>query len=155
MNTSATVTALPVSEPSEPAGEGVEADGGEGVGSPLSLPLSVGECRQFGFPLGEGFLDDAAVDAGELSPQFEDRFVQAGLDHQIAGLKHVFLVGGGDLSEAVQQAVQPAQRIRLGRFAELVGVDVGVAEFGQSRRPVQPPPSLRHRLFDLGVGGVG
>ncbi len=113
MNTSATVTARPRSGfwLFGAAGEAVEADGGEGVGSPLSLPLSVGECRQFGFSLGEGFLDDAAVYAGELSPQFEDRFVQAGLDHQIATLKHVLLVGRGDLSEAVQQSVQPAQRV--------------------------------------------
>ena len=59
------------------------------------------------------------------------------------------------MAEPIQQAVKPPQRIPLRHFGELAGIEAGGAEFDQSRRPIQPPTTLRHRLVDLGIGGVG
>jgi hypothetical protein len=92
---------------------------------------------------------------GELSPQFEDRFVEGWLDHQIAVLEDVGFVGRGDVAEPVQQAVEPAQRVVFGHVGEFVAVEAGVAEFDQSGRPVQPPLPFSHRPVDFGVVGVG
>jgi len=60
-----------------------------------------GRTGEFGFPFGQGFFDDAAVDTGELTPQFEDRFVQVGLDDQVATSEGVGLVGRTDFPESV------------------------------------------------------
>ena len=59
------------------------------------------------------------------------------------------------MAEPVQQAVEPAERIVLGDFGELVGGDAGLAEFDQGGGPVQPPFPVGHRLVDFGVVGVG
>ena len=92
---------------------------------------------------------------GDGSPQFVDRFVQRWLHHEIPVFEHVLLVGGGDVTETVQQAVQPSQRILLGHVGELRVGKAGVTEFDQSGGPVQPPPPLRHGRVDFGIVGVG
>lgn len=38
---------------------------------------------------------------------------------------------------------------------ELVGVDSGLAEFGQGGGPIQSPATFGHGGFDFGVGAVG
>ena len=94
MNTSATVTARPRLPLLRRFRSGVQADGGQSVGPALPLPL-IGQDGKFGFPGGECFFDDAAIDSGEPSPQLVDRFVQVGLDHQIPiGIEHIRLIGG-------------------------------------------------------------
>ena len=68
----------------------------------MALTTRLSQDWEFGFPGGQSLFDDAAIDPGEPTSDLVDRFVEVGLDHQIPGIEHFFLIDRADRAETVQ-----------------------------------------------------
>ncbi|MDQ3501966.1 MAG: hypothetical protein M3488_13575 [Actinomycetota bacterium] len=70
-----------------------------------------------------------AVGAGELSPEFEDRFVQRGLADQIAPVMVEGFGVGVEAASLLQEAVKPTQRKGVGGVQQLSAGRPAAANF--------------------------